>query len=56
MPTFAWCPRCQRHVRTRARESVDEKTREKRIETLCAECGILLGAHTAPLPEQPNRE
>ena len=45
MPT-AWCPRCQHEVSVRTREIRDEQKREKRVETLCAECGILLMART----------
>ena len=56
MPTTAWCPRCQRQVRVLARESVDEEAREKRAETLCAECGILLQAQAAPLPQHASGE
>jgi len=44
--TNAWCPRCQKQVRTRTREVVHGPKREKRTETLCAECGILLSART----------
>jgi hypothetical protein len=44
--TAAWCPRCQRQVRVRAREVKDEQKGEVRRETLCAECGILLKAET----------
>jgi len=44
--TTAWCPRCQRQVRVDTREVRDEKKGEKRVETLCAECGVLPVAKT----------
>jgi RNase P subunit RPR2 len=46
----AWCPRCQRHVRGRTHEVRDKEKRERRTETLCAECGILLMAKTQAAP------
>ena len=46
----AWCPHCQKQVRADTREIRDEKKRETRVETLCAECGILLAAATEKAP------
>ena len=45
----AWCPQCQKQVRADTREIRDEKKRETRVETLCADCGILLTAKTEKL-------
>jgi hypothetical protein len=50
----AWCPRCQRQVRVRTREVADAKKREKRVERLCAECGILLSARTERESADPS--
>jgi len=52
MATTAWCPRCQKQVPTRSREITHKATREKRVETLCAECGILLSARTDKTTDQ----
>ena len=51
----AWCPRCQKQVRVNARRIVNEQTREVRLETLCAECGVLLTATTEKPATKPPR-
>ena len=50
-----WCPRCQKRVPVRTRQLDDAAKRERRVETVCAECGILLTARTEALePPQPR--
>ena len=43
---LCWCPRCQKQVTVRTRQRKDPARGETRIETLCAECGILLAGRT----------
>jgi hypothetical protein len=50
--TSAWCPRCQKQVRVSTREVAGGKPGEKRVESLCAECGILLLARTLKPPSR----